>query len=509
MSSTSSTSPTSSSSPTQESPEEIADKLQHCLRAFTDPVNNAPDIDANKMMEVAFDCLKQIKALDQKKRISCVWRMTQLGAFPLVVAAMVPGRITFSLSCTLLGVVLADDDLLSHKIGKTLVNDQRFLSAIEAGMTPSKNDNGQSAHTAMLVAQMLKNVLKTGSADMVHRVCSSGRIVEMFASVLQQASLQLDKMDWRFVFTITDMLMLMEIVPSNANQLDKNKVGQSAMQLLSTITPSSANVSISSILFDKTHLLHRLNCILMLWLGRVPVVEDSVGAKAHEIAKVIVQHPKTAESAESIATLGGHSLRAVATAIGGLGAGSFSEYEQCKNALGMLIRDWTAIEKSAEGVVRSTEFQRKVEEEKITTVQTEGNPKMKAVLKTKENGNILYKNKNFKEALNIYKKALSELKEQQELDCGPEDAVALELEEAKICNNLANVCLKLEMYDEAEDYATDAIDADPTAVKGFYRRAKAHEGNGNKEAAISDLKELLEVDPENSAAQTLLKSLQK
>jgi hypothetical protein len=44
------------------------------------------------------------------------------------------GSVTFSLACTFLGVTLEDDDLLSHRIGKTLVRDGQFLSATDAGL---------------------------------------------------------------------------------------------------------------------------------------------------------------------------------------------------------------------------------------------------------------------------------------------------------------------------------------------------------------------------------------
>ena len=52
-------------------------------------------------------------------------------------------------------------------------------------------------------------------------------------------------------------------------------------------------------------------------------------------------------------------------------------------------------------------------------------------------------------------------------------ATSLEQEEAKLCNNLAECHLRLSNFEAAAEAASDALDADPSQVKGYYRRAKA------------------------------------
>lgn len=193
-------------------PEELANMLFGALRVFTDgsltqvaislfcplaipgrtsrlvnlSLARRPQGAAAEGMERAFGLLGQVKRLPRQDKVQCIWKLSQLGAFPLVIAMLDPKSATFSLGCTTLGaagaqlacrwwphtdtlysvncapssllgtgVCLEDEDLLSHRIGKTLTREPHFLEAIDTGLTPIASGRPD---TAFLVAQMVNNV---------------------------------------------------------------------------------------------------------------------------------------------------------------------------------------------------------------------------------------------------------------------------------------------------------------------------------------------------------------
>lgn len=93
------------------------------------------------------------------------------------------------------------------------------------------------------------------------------------------------------------------------------------------------------------------------------------------------------------------------------------------------------------------------------------------------------------------------------MDDASTDVAALELEQAKTLSNLAECCLRTGEFGEALEYASDAVDADPSWLKGYYKRAKAHEGLGDVESAVEDLDDILAVEPGHDAASKLRKKL--
>ena len=87
-------------------------------------------------------------------------------------------------------------------------------------------------------------------------------------------------------------------------------------------------------------------------------------------------------------------------------------------------------------------------------------------------------------------------------------ATSLEQEEAKLCNNLAECHLRLSNFEAAAEAASDALDADPSQVKGYYRRAKAQAELGRPGLAMEDVQEILKRQPDNVQAKELREKLE-
>lgn len=75
--------------------------------------------------------------------------------------------------------------------------------------------------------------------------------------------------------------------------------------------------------------------------------------------------------------------------------------------------------------------------------------------------------------------------------------------------NMALCYLKLKEYNEAKSAATAAIALDPNNEKGLFRRGQALVYLGQPETAMNDFKKVLELEPNNKAAQTQLACCQK
>lgn len=70
--------------------------------------------------------------------------------------------------------------------------------------------------------------------------------------------------------------------------------------------------------------------------------------------------------------------------------------------------------------------------------------------------------------------------------------------------NLALCYLKINDYPEARSAATAAIELDPANEKAFFRRGQALLNIGDAEVAVDDFKKVLELEPNNKAAQNQL-----
>ncbi|XP_021731406.1 tetratricopeptide repeat protein 1-like [Chenopodium quinoa] len=109
----------------------------------------------------------------------------------------------------------------------------------------------------------------------------------------------------------------------------------------------------------------------------------------------------------------------------------------------------------------------------------------------KVEGNTLFKDGQFEDALLKYESALQ---------VAPEMPESVELR--SICHSNRGICyLKLGKYDETVKECSKAIELNPTYVKALLRRGEAYEKLERYEEAISDMKKIMEVEPSNDQAR--------
>lgn len=123
------------------------------------------------------------------------------------------------------------------------------------------------------------------------------------------------------------------------------------------------------------------------------------------------------------------------------------------------------------------------------------------VSELKEEGNQLYKERNFKGAQEKYTYAIG-LIEQLMLKEKPRDVEWNELAEIKVplLLNYSQCKLLAKDYYPVITYCTEVLTYDPDNVKAYYRRAKAHCGTWNLSEAEKDYQKSIELDPKLAAA---------
>ena len=114
----------------------------------------------------------------------------------------------------------------------------------------------------------------------------------------------------------------------------------------------------------------------------------------------------------------------------------------------------------------------------------------------KQSGNLAFGKRQFVKALDHYKVAVSIFQSQQTHALGEE-----KLQLLNIRSNMAEACLRLSKWQEANIQATYALQIDETHIKSLLRRAKAFIGMEQDESAHTDLGNLF--------VQMCLKDIQK
>ncbi|DBA96742.1 hypothetical protein WJX77_011474 [Trebouxia sp. C0004] len=123
-------------------------------------------------------------------------------------------------------------------------------------------------------------------------------------------------------------------------------------------------------------------------------------------------------------------------------------------------------------------------------------------LTERRQGNQCYRQKHFETALVHYNNARSILEplasnaaeEQQEID----------MNVVKVYLNIAAVHLAQQLFGKAIAWCAKALAKDPQNAKALLRRAKAHLGTHNYQNAATDLSTLVQQDPANLEAHSLL-----
>ncbi|XP_024025700.1 tetratricopeptide repeat protein 1 [Morus notabilis] len=113
-------------------------------------------------------------------------------------------------------------------------------------------------------------------------------------------------------------------------------------------------------------------------------------------------------------------------------------------------------------------------------------------------GNKLYGNGQFEEALSQYELALY---------LAPDMPSSVEIRST--CHSNRAICyLKLGKYEDTVKECTKALELNPSYIKALLRRAEAREKLENFEEAIADMKKSLELDPLNDQAKKSIRRLE-
>nr|CAD7428299.1 unnamed protein product [Timema monikensis] len=132
--------------------------------------------------------------------------------------------------------------------------------------------------------------------------------------------------------------------------------------------------------------------------------------------------------------------------------------------------------------------------------------KLGAVPALREEGNRLYRGRDYVAAASKYAQAIG-LLEQLMLSEKPGDEEFLKLEKEKrpLLLNFSQCKLQERDFYAVIEHCTTVLDKEPDNVKALFRRGKAHVGAWNPAEARADLRKVTDLDP--SLAATVLKEL--
>ena len=117
----------------------------------------------------------------------------------------------------------------------------------------------------------------------------------------------------------------------------------------------------------------------------------------------------------------------------------------------------------------------------------------------KEQGNNLFTQQNYKEALALYEKSLIYF--EYCFDGSPDERKQADAIREVCLLNAAACFLRLRLYSKCIEYCTDAIEVDDSNPKAWFRRARAHRLTHDFDAAEKDLDKAREVS--NSETDTI------
>lgn len=122
--------------------------------------------------------------------------------------------------------------------------------------------------------------------------------------------------------------------------------------------------------------------------------------------------------------------------------------------------------------------------------------KIKSIPFLKEQGNLMYKHKDYKEAEKLYAKAIGIL-EQLMMKEKPRDTEweALNKQKLPLLLNYSQCKLYEGDFYAVIEHCNTVLESEPENVKALFRRAKGHIGAWNPEDAKRDFKRVVELDP--------------
>lgn len=120
-------------------------------------------------LEFGFGHIHFLKQLQGERRLGTCWRVMQLGGVPLLADAIAGDKQSVGFGLTLTGMLIQEENLLSHRFGKQLLKNDKFLPAVDRLLTPDPDDEMMQ----LLVSQVCNNFMKTATADAVCAVSSN------------------------------------------------------------------------------------------------------------------------------------------------------------------------------------------------------------------------------------------------------------------------------------------------------------------------------------------------
>eukprot|EP00730_Choanoeca_flexa_P016243 TRINITY_DN7638_c0_g1_i3.p1 TRINITY_DN7638_c0_g1~~TRINITY_DN7638_c0_g1_i3.p1 ORF type:complete len:349 (+),score=45.98 TRINITY_DN7638_c0_g1_i3:62-1108(+) len=275
-------------------PTEVADALYTVL--LKNSKGEFPSDEAyQSMMEYAFGHIHLIRQMPEKQRITCLWHLVELGGIPLMIHTLQPGEKAFSMGMTLMGIMFRDENLLSHKMGRLVLKNPRFLPAIERGLTPETDEM-----MPFLVAQVLHNILRSAAGTQIKDVAKHGKIVKLLRDLTVRSIEEAAKSDWRLVFVTIDILMLMEVANAHDELKDQDIMG--------LFMDTFAHDDFVSMMKEHGTLLQRVLGVYLLWLVRTRHNKDTedvelrraIFAKLPEFKECIPEEELAVKDAEKL-----------------------------------------------------------------------------------------------------------------------------------------------------------------------------------------------------------------
>jgi len=122
--------------------------------------------------------------------------------------------------------------------------------------------------------------------------------------------------------------------------------------------------------------------------------------------------------------------------------------------------------------------------------------KIENATKSKEEGNALFKEKKYEEAISVYEQAIDLLKNRW--GASPIEEKNIEALRIILNSNAAMCSLKINNLNDAVKYCNAAIKLDPFNTKALYRLSEAYIGLSNFEKATEVINKCLEINPDDA-----------
>ena len=145
-------------------------------------------------------------------------------------------------------------------------------------------------------------------------------------------------------------------------------------------------------------------------------------------------------------------------------------------------------------------------DEENNTAPADPNEALLQALNHKDEGNNHFKSGDLISAARSYRHGTTLLKNLNQNNTGDDQVKQLII---SLQTNLSMVCFKQNKHKMSRDVAAKALEVDSKNVKALYRRAVASRAMGDIDAARSDLREALKLDPTNTAVKKELLLIKK